>query len=366
MINKIKVKNFKSIPNLDFELGRFNVIIGENGCGKTNVLEAITFAAAASSNKLDNEFLANRIRVTPPEFMVSAFDEIEIKAEKNIINISVDDNQFTVIRNNNKWETAYGLFNDKFFRMINEIGVEDKTLLNIAVEKAFEVLKNDLSKNSELNNFLIYSPEESKLRNFSDETQILPLGRKGEGLFQYLKQLSQTNEGKVIFNDISEGLSMLDWFDGFKMPSDLLSNEFRLDIGDRYLKDTLHYFDQRSTNEGFLYLLFYLTLFSSKDTPSFFAIDNIESSFNPKLCTKLIKFLVDLANKNDKQVIVTTHNPFVLDGLDLSDDKQRLFVARRNIDGHTKLKRIPYKENNEMKLSEIWMKGFIGGLPDKF
>lgn len=41
MVNKIGIRNFKSIDTLDLELGRFNVIIGANGSGKSNVLEAI-------------------------------------------------------------------------------------------------------------------------------------------------------------------------------------------------------------------------------------------------------------------------------------------------------------------------------------
>ncbi len=67
MITNIKVENYKSLRSIDLDVGRFNVLIGENGCGKSNILEAITFAAAAEANKLDNEFLSSRgIRVTEP------------------------------------------------------------------------------------------------------------------------------------------------------------------------------------------------------------------------------------------------------------------------------------------------------------
>lgn len=158
----------------------------------------------------------------------------------------------------------------------------------------------------------------------------------------------------------------MDWFDGVSLPADLMSNEYRLSIGDRYLSDSLHYFDQRSTNEGFMFLLFYLTLFNSLDTPPFFSIDNIETALNPKLCTELTSRLISTAKEKDKQVILTTHSPFVLDALDLSDDEVRLFVARRDIDGHTRLDRINYREDRKMLLSELWMSGLIGGLPDNF
>ena len=56
MIQDIQIKNYKSIPSLDLELGQVNILIGENGCGKSNILEAIALGCAASEKKLDNEF----------------------------------------------------------------------------------------------------------------------------------------------------------------------------------------------------------------------------------------------------------------------------------------------------------------------
>ena len=76
MIRKIRIENFKSIPSLTLELGRVTVLVGANGSGKSNVLEAIAFASAASQQKLYNEFLISRgIRVTETSFMHSAFSK---------------------------------------------------------------------------------------------------------------------------------------------------------------------------------------------------------------------------------------------------------------------------------------------------
>ncbi len=68
MISEIRIRNFKSIHDLRLKLGRVTVLIGENGSGKSNLLEAIGFAACAAANKLDNAILASRgIRVCEPE-----------------------------------------------------------------------------------------------------------------------------------------------------------------------------------------------------------------------------------------------------------------------------------------------------------
>src|SRR6476620_6764961 len=106
MIKSVHINNFKSVLNLKIELGRFNVLIGENGCGKSNILESIAFGAAASANKLDHEYFYSRgIRSTAPEFMFSKFSKKRNKSidiffdteEKNII-------PYKIIYAKNKWK----------------------------------------------------------------------------------------------------------------------------------------------------------------------------------------------------------------------------------------------------------------------
>ncbi len=102
MINSVQIQNFKSVVDLKLELGQFNVLIGENGCGKSNILEAMAFGGAASANKLDYEFLGSRgIRVTNPKHIFSAFGK---RPKKNIFKV----NFFT----NNKPDVICTITND--------------------------------------------------------------------------------------------------------------------------------------------------------------------------------------------------------------------------------------------------------------
>src|SRR5271168_1639950 len=92
MIRKVRVENFKSIPDLTLDLGRVTVLIGANGSGKTNILEAIALASAAAQNKLDNEFLISRgIRVTETRFMSSAFGRISVSHKAIKLSVETDD-----------------------------------------------------------------------------------------------------------------------------------------------------------------------------------------------------------------------------------------------------------------------------------
>ena len=40
MIRSLHIENFKCFRRLDVELGRFNVLVGPNGSGKTALLQA--------------------------------------------------------------------------------------------------------------------------------------------------------------------------------------------------------------------------------------------------------------------------------------------------------------------------------------
>lgn len=379
MISDITIKNFKSVVDVSLPLGRFNILIGANGCGKSNILEGIAMGAAASSDKLDYEYFANRgIRVVEPRFMLPAFDGIE----ENLIEVCVTDKEGheTVldIRYDRNAKPARWV-NDNEYEWSNMVPHEELEEGLKELRQGFDSTNDDVLKivprgnkfmviptNINITPFLIYSLEESKLRQADNSNRTYPLGRHGEGLFAYLKELAQRPDSNTIFEEIKEHLKILDWFDDLEVPTGQLSMEFNLKLKDSYLTDTLNTFDQRSTNEGFLYLLFYLTLIISDETPRFFAIENIDTAFNPKLCREVTRRLIELARKHNKQIIATTHNPAVLDGINLYEDDVRLLVVRRTIDGYTKTNRVSLKGEMTMPLSEAWQKGFIGGLPDNF
>jgi predicted ATPase len=169
---------------------------------------------------------------------------------------------------------------------------------------------------------------------------------------------------------MKEHLRLFGWFGDFLAPDESATMQARLQIRDRWLAPDRAFFDQRSANEGFLYLLFYFTLLLSWRTPRFFAIDNVDNALNPKLCTTLMRQIVELAKKCDKQVICTTHNPAILDGLNINDDEQRLYTVSRDAEGCTVVNRVhppkPQTDKPPTKLSAAFLAGHIGGLPDHF
>lgn len=419
MITKVQIENFKSIEKLSLSLGRVNVLIGENGCGKTNILEGIAMAAAGDAKNLE-EYLGNRgIRITSSAFMRSCF-EGKKQDEKIITKLQTSnelDFDFEFLHDNksySNWEiNKLNIFEliEETQTNLNELPKLKKsmsTLINsihdsIELEKKLEgnfivpkqnkkilpeledslkrinlihqdytndykdIIKEFDSDVSFIKNFVIYAPENHFLRKTDEIGTVEPLGYRGEGLIKLLSVLHQ--EKPEAIEKIKEKLRLISWFEDFEIVSNGFTGSY-VKIRDGYLGKDIYYPSLKSTNEGFLFLLFYLSLFIAEYTPKFFAIDNIDNALNPKLCRELIKVLTQLAKEHDKQVIFTTHNPAVLDGLNLDDEEQRLFVVYRNAEGHTKVRRVKKRETPEgyepMRMSEQYMNGFIGGLPKNF
>lgn len=420
MLTSIEIQNYKSISSIKIDLGRVNVFIGENGAGKSNILEAMALSGAACAEKLDNEFLVSRgVRVTDSVLMRPAFSgfsadspveitvysdsgsavsyvldndnspystwraKIKIQSKNEELSASDFVEAITNLRENEKLDRdeltkfltslggifASALGEDDDLRETRSVGIRAPDFLAAALARkslAFKLQSRSLSQ------FVIFSPENSSLRMFEREGQIEPLGINGEGVLKLLTVLAETGEMQAL-ESIKRSLRLLGWFKDFNLVSEAGLPGARLSITDSYLSEKRNRFDQRSANEGFLFLLFYFSLFSSKLTPSFFAVDNVDASLNPRLCQKLTIELVKLAKKYDKQVILTTHNPAVLDGLNLDDDDQRLFVVSRTREGYTRIRRFMKPDSSKsesgsapLRLSEAFLRGSLGGLPKGF
>lgn len=72
---------------------------------------------------------------------------------------------------------------------------------------------------------------------------------------------------------IIKSLQLFNWFEDIAIPTDISSLENKVIIKDKYLYREI---DQRSANEGFLFILFYITLIVAKETPKAFKWQNLD------------------------------------------------------------------------------------------
>lgn len=134
---------------------------------------------------------------------------------------------------------------------------------------------------------------------------------------------------------------------------------------DRYMRETAQ-FTGYDASEGALYVLFMLALAMHPNAPSIFAVDSFDHALNPRLAKKMIEVFCNQIVQQGKHVFLTTHNPLVLDGLDLNNDDIRLFAVNRDGNGYTQIQRVKVSQeliNEGQPLSRLWINGRLGSVP---
>lgn len=389
MIKNLSIKGFKTLLDVSFEPGRVNCLIGANGTGKSNILEAIGVIGAAANGIVDDESLLRRgVRPGLPRLYKTSFQSDKTPVHIGLTADGRHDEVFRVSLLNplDNPDPAWSYKTEVLSvgeREIVSDGVRNKVNLNpkngLSALKLVELDPADPAAvlMKRLQNYSIYSPNTPTLRGMvSDPQNRAPVGLSGgqlaEGLSELKKQLGADSEV------LEEILELIDWVRDIDMTTQgvaLLSpsvarSKNLIKFTDRFMQDKRNVLTAYDASEGALYILFTAILCLSEKAPKFFAIDNLDQALNPRLVTRLTEKICSWTKKDpDKQIVFTSHNPAVLDGLDLSDPDVRLFAVERDNCGRTCLNRIVVtpelmKLNEQYPLSRLWLMGNLGAVPN--
>lgn len=388
-IGKIAIKNFKSLYDVSFEPGNVNVFIGANGSGKSSVLESIGILSAAMSDRVNNNALLRKgIRLSTSALYKSKFSSLKMERATVDFNIEwkrLDSNYsystyLAVPKEDDSWkyfaesvlknkESVFGRSNRSSVQTNNKVGYYALSE-QLATEEYRDFLKY-------IENYGIYQPDTLTLRgSVPDPVQTNPIGLNGGRLAEAMSDLLSIADGDIMFGSMymEDVLELLEWASDFKVgkPKKSILNpgvpstQHVVEFKDKYLKDTAA-FTGYDASEGALYVLFMLTLAMHEKTPKMFAIDSFDHAFNPRLAKKVTGIFSQKIIEENKTVFMTTHNPLVLDGLDLSNDRIRLFTTDRNKNGFVEIRRIQVSQELlkiGQPLSRLWINGLLGGVPE--
>lgn len=407
MIGSITIQDFKSVVDETIDLGRVNVFVGANGAGKSVVLEALGVMGAAADGRVDDASLLRRgVRPGVPTLYKSAFADrklprlIRFKSRSSagspaIYEVALD-NPINV--GGKAWRFSHEkvaegngdserMFVSRAPRGAKFWGPNGKTQSFQPRDptRGIADVPNPLGDPPEtvqsflgsLRQYVIYDPQTPVLRGTEQETAPLdPLGIHGARLPEaVLKTLGRLRslDGAVT----ERFFELLGWARsvGVTDPSpDLISPAVPVAkklvrFEDRYMKAKRNTLSAYDASEGALYVLFAFVLVHHPETPPTFAIENIDHALHPRLARGLVDLLVSQAKVKGKQLLLTTHSPLVLDGLDIHDDEVRLFTVDRDAKGHTHVRRLVATEAlkkamaSGLTLSQMWIQGLIGGVP---
>lgn len=396
MIQKVTISYFKSLEDVELDLGRLNVFIGANGAGKSNLLEAIGVLSAAAAGQVTDQTLMQRgIRPGVPKLYKSAFPVQVGKTSAHIkfVGNSSAGSSYTVsLHNPMKDPSPAWRFKTEKLEHNGQMkaGRSPNSKDNLNTENGIAALElaklaNDdpsLAFMQALQNYVIYTPTTPVLRGVAPETQPRqPLGLSGGRLPEAVRELlnsAQTNRHaqKVC----QEALRLISWAKDFgsgkaadlPLSPSASASPHVIRFEDRYMIPSRNVLSGYDASEGALFVLFLAVLAVHPRSPAFFAVDNADHGLNPGMAKKLMQHFSDwlLADDVHRQALLTCHNPAVLDGLPLQDDRVRLFAVDRDNMGKTFLRRIVLNEKmmqfaeKGWTLSRLWMNKLIGGMPD--
>jgi energy-coupling factor transporter ATP-binding protein EcfA2 len=420
MINKFHVDGFKSLFNVQVELGVVNVFIGPNGSGKSNLLEAIGVMGAAVHGSIEAETLRYRgVREgSPNSFRISLKSKqsqrIQFAAEGPGASYRIGFSSLPFLSNKLRWPIdSENLFDGNRVLMVRSRGSlnlpglspghdphrsaisedtsaailtlnlrhqdEDQTAAMFAVKfQDEEKVANAQSLLKLLEEYAIYTPTTPVLRGIAQDVAREPLGLGGSGLPQAIEEMLDRENGNLGPFDLNDLWELIDWAEdiystptlqGRASENPILGDD-NLKFLDKFMRRDRGTLSSYEASEGSLYVLFTLALLGHEASPRFVGIDNFDQALHPRLVRALTQIICDyLLKDGTRQLVASTHNPLVLDGLDLLDDRIRLFAVDRDLDGATQVNRVLVTDElmaqaeSGLSLSRLWVMGRLGGVP---
>jgi predicted ATPase len=350
MLKKLTIRNFKAIQDMTIEFTPITVLIGENGCGKSTILQALDFLCSIFSRDIP-EYLrekgwnfenlksqCNSNAVKPIEFITTW--DLLIKDHLETINwdISIDFNRGWVIKekitkfNDNKPVLSYRIDGQKDIpESLGQLNIQSSVLKYVAGTSV---------KTDEIDNLFIFLADSAgfgllspdKMRSGNKLTYTRSIGACGEGLAYCIDkmELSEKNQlNKKVSELIGTNIDIQTFDLGNKIELSVVfeNNNNKMSIDSLHISDGLlriiafvfismeKKIDNYTIENGVL-------IFSESDAilanrkentkNGMIFLDEIEDGINPYMTEQIVSLLRDLNEKQGRQIIVTTHSPVIL------------------------------------------------------
>jgi predicted ATP-dependent endonuclease of OLD family len=352
-IDTVHIKNFRSIEEADITLKELTMLIGNNGTGKTSILEAIHFA-------LSPGFLSGRIKQA--DFFNGANDKIEIDIDfSNTYEVKIPDGYTTQTVVCNKVhldikkrakQTPGKSFSDGFvvtqyfvpvaprlengweqYRSGNKTKFQfsERQLISGYAEPVSGLKSFYFGKNRGIQ---IKRGYNSSITNLFDDFNwrfIHNIEKDEEGYFTDKNKIEEKIVSKVDDKTIKKSLDTLnEKLKDFGIPNIGLSIfESLSPFNSAFLSNTIGNMNIGVDNLGsgiemIISLMFLETLASLAKDEIIILIDEPELHLHPSLQEHFIKYLKKISA--EKQIIVSTHSPYFFKNC-LSDANIKLLIT---------------------------------------
>ena len=333
MIKKIRIKNFKSLKNVELGLGQFNVLCGTNASGKSSLIQAILLMAQNMDESED--VVLNGELISLGEFIETKNFDASIDVP---VSITLEDcadipsvlafNQDEIIEKS----VMYPRINDQLYYLsANRIGNADvfdrasrKNVFGLLGEYAISFLNDNYDTPMPEN--LIFDKEQETAHVFSDEVNYWMKRITGSTL--RVEKVQKTN--KLVLS---------------------------------YSNNKNYQVRTSNTGSGLSYVVSIIILGlgvgllgEGLDKKPIVIIENPEIHLHPKAQATLTEFLAWLSNH--MQIIIETHSDHIFNGFRKMIKQEKLNVESSNIfffnleNNATSIKKIEISPNGKLLTME--------------
>lgn len=408
ILKEIYVENFKSLKECRIKLEKFNVVVGQNASGKSNLVDVFRLLKKIYVERADNPFIEwwgyrNVVSDHKEELPITIQLKFEDEKDKGLFEVVISGT-------GGSFEIIKEIFEVKGLRIEKEehkLIIEYQGLGKVIVDRNFP----SFERFSPFHHFLLdhefwdglsYAKEKFEKEHAQQIPEILNVLTEITKNPRYSKKalkISDLIKNTIILKDINvveikspinptksitlaeDGRNMVNVLynlflengqipDGIKtLVSYIFPNtkiKFKLTEDGRVLmnisENELNLLPPNISN-GFFKFLTIITALELK--PALIIIDELENSLYPKT----IELIVDEFKNSETQAIITTHSPVVVD-LVYPDIKDLVLVKKENgkssfisVEDEEKIRE--ELDKYEITLSEKWLYGRIDKYSDK-
>ena len=360
-LDKLTIKNFKSIREQTLELGRLNVLIGSNGAGKSNLIEIFRFLREIVNQNLadytgtkggaDSLLHFGRKQSAEMSFQLN-FGEGHGKSAYFVSLKPTDEDDFLIGK-----EKAYDSIEpDHAEGYIKPISAS-------ARESKLKILDNEVAQTvwKDMDSFRVYHFQDTsdtaavKFTCDVEDNRVLRPQAENLAAFLYWMQQKQPDH----FANLEDTLRQIaPFFEEFRLaPSKLNTEKIRLEWKE---KGNDAYFNAAALSDGTLRFICLATLLLQPELPPIILLDEPELGLHPSAIAVLADLLK--AASVSSQIIVSTQSVTLVNQMNARDiivvDREGGQSVFRRLD-ETALK--GWLE--DYALGELWEKNVLGGRP---
>lgn len=367
-ISKVQIKNYRLFKKEDnFNIKNFNipdnqnlgsgltVIVGENGCGKTSVLEAI--ALTLLEYKTDS-FNINDMNDPNNETEITIDANNSFKVKGIFPNTEFEAKGFKFIgktreRNNKNKLLSLTMTDQLYISTSDEKPKPGSPDLRVSVASSFGIKRYNELDVLYLDKNRLYQTRGGIYNNTRFDRIMEDFN------FQYYKENNNRENLNVVLNNkIKKGLKNKFLEEAINKFYDISGYSIKLDFIDNYLPFKNAKFvietennlqvDLSSLGSGYemLFSLIYSYYMSKQNGKTLIIlIDEPELHLHPKLQEKFVDFIIEIAKES--QVILTTHSPLLIKQLAYNENVKNIVLKRDKKIKSFEERKLSYISSNE-------------------